>query len=130
MRVLRMKMGKTQREVADSLGVSVGYYVKLELRQRAITPKLIDQCAALYGVDPGWLRDGDRIPQPPSAVAEEKRPGPDRSGNVPDKWVDQLIEELRGRKAMLESAVKEYNLTIRQALEPAINALEQKNSRR
>ena len=48
-----------QKEMAQVLGVSVGLVQSIELRRARLTEKLALRAADIFGVDPGWLLDGD-----------------------------------------------------------------------
>jgi transcriptional regulator with XRE-family HTH domain len=129
-RLMRTRMGKKQSEIAQLLGISTGYYVKLELRHRDWTNELIDKAAVVFGVDSTWVRNGDAQPNQnlPSIVAESKMPWPAETAatKAPDDWLDQFISSLKSKSAVIDVAIREYNLPIRDAIEPAIDDYEKR----
>ena len=48
-----------QKEMAQILGVSVGLVQSIELRRARLTEELALRITDIFGVDPGWLLDGD-----------------------------------------------------------------------
>lgn len=66
---LRQRLGLTQRQVADSLGITVVHLSNIENNKAAPSQSLIDQYRRLWGIDLyvlAWCTNGnvERLPRP------------------------------------------------------------------
>lgn len=62
LRVTRERLGKSQAEMADSLGISTRGYQYYERGERRLPVKVLDTVHALFGVRQAWILDGVGTP--------------------------------------------------------------------
>ena len=59
LRALRLKRGKTMREVADSIYVTVNHIGQIELGKKCFSVNTLDILSEYYGVTTDWILRGD-----------------------------------------------------------------------
>ena len=58
LREVRKKLGMSQQELADVLGVSQGTYSQYERNERVFQPRYIKTLEREFSVNPEWLQNG------------------------------------------------------------------------
>jgi transcriptional regulator with XRE-family HTH domain len=59
LRLLRQKLGLTQSQMAQKLGVTLNTYQRYELGNRNLTVEKLQQLRKLFGVNLNWLLTGE-----------------------------------------------------------------------
>ncbi len=57
-REFRTSLGRTQREIADQIGIKTSYYSDLENGRRVISKKFAQRLKQVFGISDSWIIDG------------------------------------------------------------------------
>lgn len=107
LKVLRKRLGLTQRDLAECSGVSIQYIKKLETETRKASDKIVRAICQPFNVSEEWLKTGSgrflvdsAAPPPPSLALLKKELAVALFESLDDEKKDIVIKEIKERVAI------------------------------
>ena len=116
---IRRKIGLTQREMAESIGVGQSQYSKAEVGLRHLGRSPMMMMGERFGVNLEWLENGQGVPfegGEDSDRVQETSCDPAPAKPAPKQWVGLAIGELDRDREFLERAAAELGVPIAQLM--------------